>query len=178
MLEHDPRHATEFMAALSPHLRAGFGLARWILGNDHDAEDVTQDAYMRAFRHMDAFTGKNPRAWLLAIVRRCCYTHLRLRRATPVGVFEEEEHSPANGPTYDRFDGPERAALRAGDARLLNDAVAALAVPYREIFILRELEGLSYREIAEIADVPIGTVMSRLSRARAHLQQSLRDSGN
>jgi RNA polymerase sigma-70 factor (ECF subfamily) len=165
-----------FTTAVTPHLRAAYGLARWLLGNDHDAEDVTQDATVRAFRHFDGWNGTNPRAWLLTIVRRCCYTFLAQTRAGAIGTFDEEQHSDESD-TVGRLEGPERAALRADDARLLNQAVADLPVEYREVFVLRELEGLSYREIADVAAVPIGTVMSRLSRARTQLQKALRATG-
>jgi len=168
------------VSAVAPHLRAAYGLARWLLGNDHDAEDAAQDAYVRAFRHFDGFNGINPRGWLLAIVRRCCYDTLARRRAGEIGEFDEQEHSEdgdASPLSGQRHDGPERAALRADDARLLNEAVAALPVEYREAFVLRELEGLTYKEIAYVAGLPIGTVMSRLSRARALLQRALRAPG-
>jgi RNA polymerase sigma-70 factor, ECF subfamily len=166
-------HVVAFNAAVAPHLRAAYGLARWLLGNDHDAEDAAQDAYVRAFRHFDGWNGTNPRAWLLTIVRRCCYTFLERTRPADVAAFDEEAHPDVPG----QPDDPERAALRADDARLLNRAVAALPVEFREAFVLRELEGLSYREIADVAGIPIGTVMSRLSRARAELQRALRAKG-
>ncbi len=162
-----------FTIAVAPHLRAAYGLARWLLGNDHDAEDAAQDAYVRAFRHFDGWNGTNARAWLLMIVRRCCYTLIARTRPGDIGTFDEEEHHDGPG----QLENPERAALRADDARLLNRAVEALPVEYREVFVLRELEGLSYREIADVAGVPIGTVMSRLSRARTQLQRSLRATG-
>lgn len=167
------------MNVVAPHLRAAYGLARWLLGNDHDAEDAAQDAYIRAFRHFDTWNGANARAWLLTIVRRCCYTSLTKKRPGEVGVFDEEQHAEeADGaPLHAQLDDPERAALRADDARLLNGAVAALPVEYREVFVLRELEGLSYKEIADVAGMPIGTVMSRLSRARTQLQTALRAKG-
>ena len=154
-----------FTTAVAPHLRAAYGLARWLLGNDHDAEDATQDAYVRAFRHFGGWSGTNPRGWLLAIVRRCCYTFLARTRPGAIGAFDEEQHSDGADLAGQPPD-PERAALRADDARLLNRAVVALPVEHREVFVLRELEGLSYREIAEVAGVPLGTVMSRLARAR------------
>lgn len=163
-----------FTTAVAPHLRAAYGLARWLLGNDHDAEDAAQDAYVRAFRHFGGWSGTNPRAWLLTIVRRCCYTLLARTRPGAIGAFDEEQHSDGADLAGQPPD-PERAALRADDARLLNGAVAALPVEHREVFILRELEGLSYREIADVTGVPIGTVMSRLSRARAQLRQALRE---
>jgi len=163
-------HASAFNSVVAPHLRAAYGLARWLLGNDADAEDAAQDAYLRAFRHFDGWNGTNARAWLLTIVRRCCYTLLARTRPAEVGVFDEDEVTDAPG----QRDDPERAALRADDARLVNRAVAALPVEYREVFVLRELEGLTYREIADVSEVPIGTVMSRLSRARSQLQRALR----
>jgi RNA polymerase sigma-70 factor (ECF subfamily) len=166
----DRQQRAAFVAAVAPHLRAAYGLARWLLGNDADAEDAAQDAYVRAYRHFDGFGGANPRAWLLAIARRCCYSLIARKRPAELGSFDEEVHAPAHA---QRLDGPEQAALRADDARRLNAAVAALAVEQREVFVLRELEGLSYKEIADVAGVPIGTVMSRLSRARAQLQRAL-----
>ena len=171
--------ATAFTSVVAPHLRAAYGLARWLLGNDHDAEDATQDATIRAFRHFETWNGVNARAWLLTIVRRCCYTSLAQKRPGELGVFDEDQHSGEAdaAPHHAQLDGPERAALRADDARLLNAAVAALPVEYREVFVLRELEGLSYKEIADVAGVPIGTVMSRLSRARTQLQTALRAKG-
>ncbi len=175
----DRRNAVAaFTTIIGPHVRAAYGLARWLLGNDHDADDAAQEAYMRAFRHFDSWNGTNARAWLLTIVRRSCYTFLAQRRAGELGLFDEDEHSPStNGAVSGQLEGPERAALRADDARLLNGAVGALPVEYREVFVLRELEGMSYREIADVAGVPIGTVMSRLSRARTQLQKALRATG-
>jgi RNA polymerase sigma-70 factor, ECF subfamily len=110
------------------------------------------------------------------IVHRCCYTFLARTRAGEIGDFDEEQHSDDAEP-QGQLEGPERAALRADDARLLNAAVGGLPVEYREVFVLRELEGLSYREIADVAGLPIGTVMSRLSRARLMLQKALRATG-
>jgi len=168
-----------FLSAVHPHLRAAYGLARSLLGNDHDAEDATQDAYVRAFRHFDGWNGVNARAWLLTIVRRCCYTLLAQDRGAEIGTFDEEQHSADADAARlpGRADAPERELLRADDARLLDRAVAALPAEYREVLVLRELEGLSYREIAEVAGIPMGTVMSRLSRARAQLQEALRAKG-
>jgi RNA polymerase sigma-70 factor (ECF subfamily) len=129
---------------------------------------------VRAFRHFDGWNGTNARAWLLTIVRRCCFNLLARNRPGEIGALDEEAaHPDAPGQPVD----PERAALRADDARRLNGAVAALPVEYREVFVLRELEGLSYKEIADVAAIPVGTVMSRLSRARAVLARSLRAEG-
>jgi len=156
-----------------PHMRAGYNLARWLLRNDQDAEDVTQEAIVRAFRFFDGFNGDNPRAWLLTVVRNSAYTFLQQNRARELGTeFDEVLHSePAsNGRTSET---PEVLVLRSAQQRLLNEAVDALPVEFREVFVLREMEGLSYKEIADMARIPIGTVMSRLSRARRQLQAAV-----
>jgi len=154
-------------------MRAGYNLARWLLRNDQDAEDVTQEAIVRAFRFVDGFNGDNPRAWLLTVVRNSAYTFLQQNRARELGTeFDEVLHSePAsNGRTSET---PEVLVLRSAQQRLLNEAVDALPVEFREVFVLREMEGLSYKEIADMARIPIGTVMSRLSRARRQLQAAV-----
>jgi len=154
-------------------MRAGYNLARWLLRNDQDAEDVTQEAIVRAFRFFDGFNGDNPRAWLLTVVRNSAYTFLQQNRARELGTeFDEVLHSePAsNGRTSET---PEVLVLRSAQQRLLNEAVDALPVEFREVFVLREMEGLSYKEIADMARIPIGTVMSRLSRARRQLQAAV-----
>jgi len=156
-----------------PHMRAGYNLDRWLLRNDQDAEDVTQEAIVRAFRFFDGFNGDNPRAWLLTVVRNSAYTFLQQNRARELGTeFDEVLHSePAsNGRTSET---PEVLVLRSAQQRLLNEAVDALPVEFREVFVLREMEGLSYKEIADMARIPIGTVMSRLSRARRQLQAAV-----
>ena len=162
-----------FDEVVVPHLRAGYNLARWLLRNDQDAEDVTQEAIVRAFRFFDGFSGDNPRAWLLTVVRNCAYTFLQQNRARELGTeFDEVVHSePASDGVASET--PEVLILRSAQQRFLNDAVEALPVEFREIFVLRELEGLSYKEIANLARIPIGTVMSRLSRARRQLQAAL-----
>jgi RNA polymerase sigma-70 factor (ECF subfamily) len=146
-----------FEQLVMPHLDAAFNLARWITRNDHDAEDVLQEAMLRAYRFCDGLRGE-ARPWLLAIVRNACFTWLRANR-------------PA-----DLAPGPDAEALAARelDRRLLNEAIGALPAQFREVLVLRELEDLSYREIARVVDAPIGTVMSRLSRARRLLADSLR----
>ena len=155
-----------------PHLGAGYNLARWLTGNDHDAQDVVQEAYLRAARSFDGYRGGDPRSWVLTIVRNTSYTWLRQNRgpggAGTLGTTDEGwvEEVPAD-PTGQ----PEVQVVRAADRRLLQEALELLPAEFREALVLRELEGYSYKEIADITDVPLGTVMSRLARARKQLQQ-------
>jgi RNA polymerase sigma-70 factor, ECF subfamily len=168
-----PDRVASFEQLVLPHMGAGYNLARWLLRNDQDAEDVIQEAIVRAFRFFDGFTGRNPRAWLLTVVRNSAYTFLQQNRARELGTeFDEELHTEtaSNGRTSET---PEVLLLRSAEQRFLNEAVEALPVEYREVFVLREMEGLSYKEIADLARIPIGTVMSRLSRARRGLQASV-----
>jgi RNA polymerase sigma-70 factor (ECF subfamily) len=168
-----------FEALALPHLRAAHDLARWLLGNEHDAEDVLQEALVRAFRFSDSFHGESARTWLLAIVRNQCFTFLRRGGSAlaQVDSYVEELHPPSEGaPAVSGSAGqdPEAAALLRADAGLVDEALSALAPEFREALVLRELEGLAYKEIAQVAGVPIGTVMSRLSRARAALGREVR----
>jgi RNA polymerase sigma-70 factor (ECF subfamily) len=164
-----PDQVPSFEHVVLPHLGAAYNLARWLLRNDHDAEDVMQDAVVRAFRSFESCRGENPRAWLLSVVRNRAYTFLQQNRARELGTeFDEEVHVD---PVED--DSPEVLLLRSAQQRILNAAVEALPVEFREVFVLREMEGLSYREIADLARVPIGTVMSRLSRARRQLREAV-----
>jgi RNA polymerase sigma-70 factor, ECF subfamily len=156
-----------------PHLNAAHTLARYLTRNDHDAEDVVQDAYLRAFTYRDSFRGEgaeSARAWLLTIVRNTAYSWRRREGMSAVATeFDESRHSDSVAE-----EDPEAVLLR-GDARnTVRRALEQLPPEFREVIVLRELEGLSYREIGEIAGVPVGTVMSRLSRGRERLQQSLR----
>ena len=166
----EDRRRGRFEAAILPHLDAAYNLARWLTRHDDDAEDVVQTACLRALRFFDGFQGGNARAWLLTIVRNTCYSWLAQHRdqqlATP---FDEEIHSvePAAGGD------PEAELLRHADAALLRQGFAALPLPFREAMVLREIEGLHYKEIAAVAGIPIGTVMSRLARARRLLQAYL-----
>jgi RNA polymerase sigma-70 factor (ECF subfamily) len=158
-----------FEQTVLPHLPAAYNLARWLTRNDHDAEDVVQEAYMRALRYFDAFHGGESRAWLLAIVRRTCYTWLQHNRGHELmTAFDEEIHGLDGEATN-----PETILLQRTNQLLLSQALEELPVEYREVIILREFEGMSYKEIATIADLPVGTVMSRLARARKRLQQAL-----
>ena len=157
----------QFERIVLPHLDAAYNLARWLAGNDHDAQDIAQDACVRAFRFIGGYRGGDARAWLLAIVRHTAFSWLKKNRPRAV-VFvdddelaEMEDHQAGAG----SFAGADKPALRA--------ALESLPLEFREAIVLRELEGLSYKEIAGIADVPVGTVMSRLARARRQLQAHL-----
>jgi len=155
-----------FEQQVLPHLDAAFNLARWLTRNDHDAEDVVQEAMLRAYRFFDALRGE-ARPWLLAIVRNACFSWLQANRPVELQAIDRmEQESDAPG--------PEALAARDVDRRRLNEAIAALPVQFREVLVLRELEDLAYKDIARIAEIPIGTVMSRLARARRLLVESLR----
>jgi RNA polymerase sigma-70 factor (ECF subfamily) len=163
-----------FMRQVMPHLGAAYNLARWLVRDPNDADDVVQESMLRALRHLDGLRGPDARPWLLAIVRHASYAFLRTRRPAEWIDVEELDASDAAAFVDAPAGGnPEAAVIRNAERALLNEAVAALPVPYREVLILREFEDLSYREIARVADVPIGTVMSRLSRARRLLAQAL-----
>jgi RNA polymerase sigma factor (sigma-70 family) len=163
--------ARRFQENALPHLNAAYNLARWLVRNDQDAEDVVQEAYLRAYRFFDGFRGDTGRAWLLAIVRNTCYTWMQQNREQQQAVeFDEnchslDEHGPINAVSQ-ALDNPEAILTRLDDARQLDAALQALPLEFREVLVMRELEELSYKEIASIASVPIGTVMSRLARGR------------
>jgi len=162
-----------FERIVMPHLSAGYNLARWLTRNDHDAEDIVQEAYVRALRAFDRYRGGDPRAWVLTIVRNTCYTWLRANR--PADHAMQTPESDDGGPiAADPGTEPEVRFLQSVDRQLLREAIDSLPPEFREAFVLREIEGLSYKEIADVADLPLGTVMSRLARARQHLQQWLR----
>jgi len=162
-----------FERAVMPHLGAAYNLARWLTRNDHDAQDVVQEAYLRAVRAFDRYRGGDPRCWLLTIVRNTCYTWLRQNRAPELaGILGTADEGRVEVPG-DPAGQPEEQFIRAADRRLLQEALELLPVEFREALVLRELEGFSYKEISDITDVPLGTVMSRLARARKQLQQSV-----
>ena len=152
-----------------PHLDAAYNLARWLTRDTHDAEDVVQDACLRALKYVASLHGTDARGWFLTIVRNAFYDWLARNR--PAEVTHDENDSVDAAIDYAAAT-PEQTAVRNSEARALSDAIAALPLQYREVLILRELEELSYKEIARIADIPIGTVMSRLARARGLLQRS------
>jgi RNA polymerase sigma factor (sigma-70 family) len=164
-----PDQFARFEQVVLPHLNSAYNLARWLTGNEHDAEDVVQDAYLRAVKFFDGFRGSDARPWLITIVRRVCYDWLERNRAhQSLAVFDEERHSDQG----DNFD-PAELALRHENREMLRQALSELPVEFREVLVLRELEGLSYKEIAAIMNLPPGTIMSRLARARERLRHGL-----
>lgn len=171
MQERDQR--LRFEQLILPHLDAAYNLARWLTHNDQDAQDVVQDACLRAFRFFPGFRGGDSRVWLLTIVRNTCYTWRRQQRDELTTPFDEELHDVE----CDTFN-PEVLYLRRIDQQRLREAFEALPVEFREVMVLRELEELSYKDISIIAHVPLGTVMSRLARARKQIQRYLADHMN
>ena len=158
-----------FEQTVLPHLDAAHNLARWLAGNDQDAQDVAQEACLRAFKFFGGFRGDNPRAWLLAIVRNTFYTWLRQNRPPVATVELDDEAFEIADPTASG----ETLQARQRDAEAVRRAIAALPVEFREILVLREMEDMSYKDIASLTHLPIGTVMSRLARARKLLQKQL-----
>jgi len=159
----------EFDRVALPHLDAAYNLARWLTRHDQDAEDVVQEAYLRAFQFFRSFRGETGRAWMLKIVRNTCHTWLSKNRASAsVSSGPELLNAVASSAT-----GPEALVEQSEDRKRLMQAVDALPVEFREVIVLRELEDLSYKDIARIADIPMGTVMSRLARARERLHELL-----
>jgi RNA polymerase sigma-70 factor (ECF subfamily) len=165
-MSHSDEQIELFEQTIVPHLNAAYNLARWLTRNQHDAEDLVQEAYLRAFRFFGSFHGGDGRAWLLSVVRNTCLTWLSKKSggASVAVEFNEQLHGDTVAPMN-----AENAMIRDSRIDSLRDCVETLPVEYREIIILRELEELSYRQISEIAGVPIGTVMSRLSRGRERL---------
>jgi RNA polymerase sigma factor (sigma-70 family) len=164
------RNSRRFGDMALPHLDSAYNLARWLTRNDHDAQDVVQESYLRAFRSFDGFRGDNARPWLLAIVRNTCYTWLSQHRRAETEVPYDDDVHGGEGRAGDS-DGantanPEAILARLDDVRLVDEALAQLPVGYREVVVLRDIEELSYKEIAAISGLPMGTVMSRLARGR------------
>ena len=159
-----------FEQCVLPHVDAAYNLARWLVRNEADARDVVQEAYLRAFKAFDRFRGGDGKPWLLTIVRNVCYSRLRqVRGAEPANVFDEAVH----GAVDDRAEEAERLRREVG-IELLHQAMAGLPESMREMIVLHDLEGLSYKDMAAVVGIPLGTVMSRLARARLRLQQELR----
>jgi RNA polymerase sigma-70 factor, ECF subfamily len=163
-----------------PHMDAAFGLARWLTRDSTRAEEAVQEAYLRAFRFFDGFRGENARPWLLGIVRNTCHSLLEREREAPCAEFDESacgEEAVAAGAVVRFPIDPETAAIERADRERVQRCLAALPLEYREAIVLREVQGCSYKEIAQIADIPLGTVMSRLARGRALLARALTDDG-
>jgi RNA polymerase sigma-70 factor (ECF subfamily) len=157
-----------FEAAVMPHLDAAYNLARWLARDEHDAQDIVQEAFLRAFKFFDGFHGENSRSWLLSIVRNATFTWLQKNRKSEIlTVFDEETHR------LDEESADTRDSIQQADHLLVRQAMENLPAEFREVMILRELEGLSYKEIAEIIGTPVGTVMSRLARGRKQLLGAL-----
>ena len=158
-----------FEEAVLPHLDAAYNLARWLTHNATDAEDVVQEAYLRAFRFFGGFHGADGRSWLLAIVRNTCYTWLQHNRSPELSIPLDDELREIESKDLN----PEALLLQSSDTLMVRQALKELPVEFREVLVLRELEEMSYREIASITDLPLGTVMSRLARGRKRLQPTL-----
>lgn len=165
----DEKCSSDFEREVLPHLDAAYNLARWMTFNEDDAEDVVQEAYVRAFRFFGAFRGGNARAWVLRIVRNTCCNWLQENRPLQSAAEFDENLFGADSRTLN----PEETLLQNASDKMLRQVLKALPLIFREVLILREFEDMSYKEIAEVTGIPTGTVMSRLSRARGVLRQSL-----
>jgi RNA polymerase sigma-70 factor (ECF subfamily) len=168
MLKEQDKQAL-FEQTVLRHIDAAFNLARWMIKNDQDAEDIVQESFLRAYKYFSGYQGGNSRSWLLTIVRNTCYTWLHENQAQWLAVDLNEEISSTD---FD-MEGPEQSLQIKVDQQSVVQALEKLPVEYRELIVLRELEEMSYKEIALIAGVPIGTVMSRLARARRRLKACL-----
>jgi RNA polymerase sigma-70 factor (ECF subfamily) len=166
----DQNKAVDFERIFVPHLNAAYNLARWLVRDDHDARDVVQEAFLRALRFADGFRGGDARAWILTIVRNTAFSWLGRNRTSEVTAeFDENVHGSDR-----EQDCLESDAIRRADVTLIRAALEELPTEFREVIVMRDIEGLSYKEIADVVNVPLGTVMSRLARARGKLQQSVK----
>lgn len=171
----EPSRRERFEAIVLVHLDAAYNLARWLVRDEIAAEDVVQDASLRAFRFFDGMHGATPKAWYMAIVRNACLDWIGMQKRRGVEEsYDESVHETAVLDAAGRSESPESLALHAADVRRLHACLDALPTEYREVLILREMEELSYREISSVVGVPIGTVMSRLSRGRDQLARLMR----
>lgn len=165
----EPKSSSRFEHTMLPHLPAAYNVARWLTRRPDDAHDIVQDAYVRAFRHFGSYRGENAKAWLLTIVRHTAYNWLRQHRA--------HEFSPLPDPDVieipETAQNPEQRVEQQATQERLRQALEDIPLEFREVILLRDLEGFSYKEIAEITGLPMGTIMSRLSRARDRLQAAL-----
>jgi RNA polymerase sigma factor (sigma-70 family) len=162
---------SRFENIMVPHLDAAYNLARWLTRRADEADEAVQEAYLRAFRYFDSFAGGDGRVWLLAIVRNCCFNSHRRRKSDEV-PFDERSHGVESSQST-----PENELLKQITNRSLHDCIEALPVEYRETLVMRELEEFSYKRISDVTALPIGTVMSRLSRARKRLQDCMAAKG-
>jgi RNA polymerase sigma factor (sigma-70 family) len=167
------RARKRFGEIVLPHLDDAYGLARWLTGQRADAEDVVQDACLRALAALETATIESPRAWLLGIVRNCAFTWLAKNRPKAVLVTADTALFETAARNIEASPGAEEALIAAADEAALHQAIAALPPPFREVLVMREISGLAYRDIALAAGAPIGTIMSRLARARAILIDKL-----
>jgi len=162
---------TRFEESMLPHMDAAYNLARWLTRNNSDAQDIVQEAYLRAFKFFGGFRGDNSRSWLLRIVRNTFYTwrEKNQREEDLINSDDMVENLQNDAPA------PDALMLRQADSEALREAIESLPLEFREVLVMRELEGMAYKEIADVADVPLGTVMSRLARARLQLRNCLID---
>jgi RNA polymerase sigma factor (sigma-70 family) len=165
----DRERRERFELAIQPHLDAAYSLARWLTRDDDDAQDVVQEACLRAFKFLRGLRGEGGRAWLLAIVRTCFYNWRQQSRLRRKGIPLEDESLAVT----DETSSPVHELMREADRELVREALETLPEEYREAIVLRELENLSYKEIASVMELPLGTVMSRLARARSRLRAIL-----
>jgi RNA polymerase sigma-70 factor (ECF subfamily) len=171
--DNDPDSARRFREIALPCLDDVYTLARYLLRDAADADDAVQECYLRAFRHFDTYRGPAIKPWLFAILRNVCRSEYARRAGAPSGSVDELPETAEQPPLWQETqETPEAQIVRRWDADTVRRLIAALAEPFRETFVLREIENLSYREIADVADVPVGTVMSRLARARAMLRSA------
>lgn len=169
----DPEKARRFRDAALPYLDDVYTLARYLLRDATDAEDAVQECYLRALKHFDTYRGPAMKPWLFAILRNVCNAEYARRASSPTGTIEDVPENSEQTPLWhEAQETPEAQLLRGSDATTIRRLVTALVEPFRQTFVLREIHNLSYREIAGIAEVPVGTVMSRLARARAMLRSA------
>jgi len=165
----DQSKVVRFEEIAVPHLGTAYNLARWLVHNEHDAEDLVQEAFMRAFKSFSGYYGGNVRAWLLTIVRNTCYTWLRQNKALRLTDSIDDKLDEVGLDFAD----PEVLFQQSLDSQMVRQALQDLPVEFREVVVLREMEGFSYKEIANVVDLPLGTVMSRLARGRKRLHELL-----
>ena len=182
----DSYQRAQFEQLVLPHMDAAYNLARWLVRNPHDAEDLAQEAMTRAIRFFHGFRGGDARAWLLTIVRNSCFTWLGRNRSKDLAEFDEEAHSPGISAHVNQSSNlagiqapadPEAMAVAEDESSRVRRALEELPVIFREAVVMRELEGMSYKEIADVTGVSMGTVMSRLARGRDRLRILLTESG-